>query len=112
MRIRRAFLAALAVTVALAVGAPAAGASPLPVAPFPVALAGAGYNAVAGPCGRPAAEGQGSTAGVNAQVCQGTGLSFTGPSVGQVATVIGPTIIGPAFVGTSIVSAGSGAVGY
>jgi hypothetical protein len=41
----------------------------------------------------------------------GSGLSFVGPSIGQIATVIGPTIIGPAVVGNSIVSAGNVAVG-
>jgi hypothetical protein len=39
----------------------------------------------------------------------GAGLSFTGPAIGQIATVIGPTIISPAVVGSPIVvSAGSG----
>jgi hypothetical protein len=36
----------------------------------------------------------------------GTGLSFVGPAVGQIATVIGPTIIGPAVIGNVVVSAG------
>jgi hypothetical protein len=112
MVIRRAFLASLAVTVAFVVGAPAAGASPFPVSTIPLGLPGAG-NAVAGPCGRPSgAEGQGSTGEVTNQQCLGAGLSFVGPSIGQIATVIGPTIIGPAVVGTSIQSAGNAAVGY
>jgi hypothetical protein len=109
MPIRRAFLISLAITVALVVDAPAAGASPFPDLTTPVALPG---GAAAGACGRPSVQGQGSVGGVNNQVCQGAGLSFTGPSVGLIATVIGPTIIGPAVVGTSIVSAGNGAVGY
>ena len=41
----------------------------------------------------------------------GTGLSFVGPAVGQIATVIGPTIIGPAVIGNVVVSAGNGAAG-
>jgi hypothetical protein len=41
----------------------------------------------------------------------GGGLSFIGPAVGQVASVIGPTIIGPVYIGTSIVSAGAAAGG-
>jgi hypothetical protein len=49
---------------------------------------------------------------VTNQQCLGAGLSFVGPSIGQIATVIGPTIIGPAVVGTSIQSAGNAAVGY
>jgi hypothetical protein len=112
MVVRWPFLASLAVTVAFVVGAPAAGASPFPVSTIPVALPGGGYNAVAGPCGRPTVDGQGSVGGVNDQVCQGAGLTFNGPSIGQIATVIGPTIIGPAVVGTSIQSAGNAAVGY
>jgi hypothetical protein len=44
-------------------------------------------------------------------VCQGTGLSFVGPAIGQIATVIGPTIIGPAVIGNVTVSAGSSSVG-
>jgi hypothetical protein len=111
MVVRWPFLASLAVTVAFVVGAPAAGASPFPGSTIPVALPG-GYNAVAGPCGRPTVDGQGSVGGVNDQVCQGAGLTFNGPSIGQIATVIGPTIIGPAVVGTSIQSAGNAAVGY
>jgi hypothetical protein len=41
----------------------------------------------------------------------GTGLSFVGPAVGQIAAVIGPTIIGPAVIGNVVVSAGNGAAG-
>jgi hypothetical protein len=44
------------------------------------------------------------------QHCLGAGLSFTGPAIGQIASVIGPTIISPTVVGASIVvSAGNGA---
>jgi hypothetical protein len=111
MPIRRAFIALLAVTVALAVGAPAAGASPLPAAEVALPIPAAD-NAVAGACGRPSVQGQSSVGGVNDQVCQGAGLTFNGPAIGEIATIIGPTIIGPALVGTSILSAGNVAVGY
>jgi hypothetical protein len=109
-RFRRAVLAPVAVTLALVAGAPAASASPFPAAGL--ALPGGGFDAVGGPCGRPSVQGQGSTAGVSNQVCQGAGLTFNGPSIGQIATVIGPTIIGPAVIGTSVISAGDVAVGY
>jgi hypothetical protein len=39
------------------------------------------------------------------------GLTFIGPSVGQVATVIGPTIMTPGFVGTIVQANGNVAVG-
>jgi hypothetical protein len=124
MPIRRAFLAAVAATAALVVSAPAAGASTFPGGTIPGLLGGAagaglafpggggGASAVAGPCGRPSAgELQGGSGTTQNQVCMGAGLSFVGPSVGQIATVIGPTIIGPAFVGASVVSAGNVAIG-
>jgi hypothetical protein len=69
-------------------------------------------GAVSGPCGRPTAgQGQGGNGTVSNQTCQGAGLTFIGPSIGQIATNIGPTIIGPAFVGSSIVSSGNVAIG-
>jgi hypothetical protein len=37
----------------------------------------------------------------------GAGPVFVGPSVGQIATVMGPIIIGPTFIGALGVSAGS-----
>ena len=45
------------------------------------------------------AEGQGGTGGTTAQACLGAGVSYVGPAIGQIATVIGPTIISPGFVG-------------
>jgi hypothetical protein len=57
-------------------------------------------------CARHTATGQGTTGTTEPQVCIGSGLSFIGPSVGQVATVIGPTTIGPAQV-NAVVSAGN-----
>jgi len=46
-----------------------------------------------GPTGIPG-DGQGRTGGTQDDLCQDQGIQFTGPSVGQVAAVIGPTIIG------------------
>jgi hypothetical protein len=123
MPMRRAFLALLAVTAALGLGAPAAGASTLPAWTAPAwtggtpATAGgfpgadAGFQAVA-PCGHATnGVGQSDVGGTQSQACLGSGLVFVGPAIGQVASVIGPTIIGPAVVGTSIASAGNAAVG-
>lgn len=57
-----------------------------------------------GPCAN--GDSAGAVGGSTNSVCQGSGLSFIAPSVGQVATVIGPTVIGPATIGNAIVSAG------
>jgi len=54
-------------------------------------------------------EGQGSTPGTEPQVCQGSGLSFIGPTVVS-TTQIAPTTIGPAQV-NSIEAGGNAAVG-
>jgi hypothetical protein len=121
MPTRRAFFAVTAATAALAVGAPVAGAATFPnwTAPSVISSGTAGLNlpgggdtaTAGGACGTPTGgEGQGGTGGTAAQACLGAGLSFIGPAIGQIATVIGPTIIGPAVVGTSIVSAGDAAV--
>jgi hypothetical protein len=63
---------------------------------------------VLGPCsGINGGDVQGPPGSSSNQVCIGAGLSFIGPAIGQIATVIGPTIIGPAFVGSINVSAGN-----
>jgi hypothetical protein len=123
MPIRRVSFAALIATGALIVGAPAARASTFPAGTIPVGVSGiaggvtlpvGGNGALAsGLCGgtSTAGQGQGGTGGATSQHCLGAGLSFTGPAIGQIATVIGPTIISPAVVGTAIVvSGGNGAV--
>jgi hypothetical protein len=105
MVFRKAPLALLAIGAALAVGAPtAAGQTPAPGFAFPgpaAALTGQQCGSNMGQIG------QASTAGTNA--CAGPGLTFIGPAIGQVASVIGPTIIGPVQVGTLIVSGGAAA---
>jgi hypothetical protein len=110
---------ALAATATFAVGAPAAGASIAPSGQFALPTAFAPYPAapipatgVPGACGNAVVgEAQGRTGGNDIEACVGAGLSFVGPSIGQIATVIGPTTISPAVVGGSIVSAGNVAVG-
>ena len=86
----------------------------LAVVTFAICVPAASAEALIGPnapCSTDSNEQQGATAGTANSVCQGSGLSFIGPSVGQVATVMGPTIIGPADVGTVVVSAGDVAAG-
>jgi hypothetical protein len=99
----------LGVAGVLAVGGSAIGAGPaaaagLPVRPDLLALDGLPGGADA--CSSHTAEQQGATAGTESKVCQGGGLVFVGPAVGQVATVMGPTVIGPAQV-SAVVSAGN-----
>ena len=114
MLMRRTPLAAALATAALAVGAPAAGATTWPafsaVSSIPTGGLSLPANA-AGPCATISNEPQGSIGGTEASVCQGSGLSFVGPAVGQVATVMGPTIISPGFAGTVIVTGGNVAIG-
>jgi hypothetical protein len=127
--IRRALTPALAATIALGVAVPAASASALPTPYSSIAnrlfpsqalpwFAGGslvpptGITSSSGPCGTSTGvEGQGATGGTTAQICAGAGLTFVGPAIGQIATVIGPTIIGPAVIGNIVVSAGNASAG-
>jgi hypothetical protein len=77
-----------------------------------VPVAGASASLDNGPCATgDTPSQQGATGGTTNSICQGGGVVFVGPSVGQVATVIGPTVIGPATIGNAIVSAGDVAAG-
>lgn len=78
-----------------------------------VPVASASASLANGPCATgDTPEQQGQVGGNTNSVCQGSGgLSYIGPSVGQIATVIGPTVIGPATIGNAIVSAGDVAAG-
>jgi hypothetical protein len=115
MPIRSTVVCALVASAALAAGAPAAGAStPFTLPAFAVPAGAVLPTAAGNPVGQQGAcgtatgpQGQARTGGTTNPVCVGAGLSFVGPAIGQIATVIGPTIIGPAVVGTSIVSAGA-----
>jgi hypothetical protein len=107
---RTPLLAALAVPIALALGAPAAGAATLPklnLSPTGVSGFGAGYTFPVGKsCGSiVGVEGQGPSGGIDSTVC-GYGLTFVGPLV-SVTNVIGPTIISPGFAGTVVVAGGN-----
>ena len=126
---RNAGFAALAVTAALVAVPSAAGAYTLPTLPswsppalttptwaLPAGLTGgavsvpnSGNNAGAtGACDPVVSGGQGPAGNAESLVCQGAGLTFVAPSIGQIASVIGPTIISPAVVGNQIItSAGS-----
>jgi hypothetical protein len=56
-------------------------------------------------CGVNAPAGVGTAGGTTGESC-GAVLSFVGPAIGQVATVIGPTIIGGVVLAPISVSAG------
>jgi hypothetical protein len=111
MPISKRLAVTLGVTGVLAIGGSVASAcaaitSSLTVRPD---LAPAGLLAFDGgaeACARHTVTGQGTTGTTEPQVCIGSGVSFIAPSVGQVATVIGPTTIGPAQV-NAVVSAGN-----
>ena len=90
----KALLAVLAVAGLLA-ALPQGAAAQLP-------LPGVDNGLGASPCGTGVAAGMGSP--TSPAVCAG-GLSFVGPTTGQIASVIGPTIISPAVVGNTIVIA-------
>lgn len=116
MSIPRTLAATLAATAALGIGAATASADILPAYGGP-GVGGVGSGAPSatgsqgafGPCATAfGPNGQGAVAGTVSSVCQGAGLSFIGPAIGQVSSVIGPTIIGPAAIGNVVVSAGNG----
>jgi hypothetical protein len=115
-------------TGALALAAPVSGASaavlptalPFPTAglPIPAALPvgglgglgginalGGSTNGTAGCVGTNRPSVGGNNGSTSAQTC-GAVLSFSGPQIGQIAAVIGPTIIG-SQVAQVVVSAGS-----
>ena len=99
-----------AALVAVAVGAPVSGANAaiLPGLPGGVAQGGQA-NAPSGCVGSNAPSGVGDAGATVNQIC-GANLVFVGPSVGQVATAIGPTIIGSVVVAPITVSPGPVAV--
>jgi hypothetical protein len=102
----RRLLALSAAIAALAVAAPVSGAR----AAFPPPIAQGGQaNAPSGCVGANAPSGVGDAGATTNQIC-GAVLVFVGPSVGQVATAIGPTIIGSTVLAPITVSPGPVAV--
>jgi hypothetical protein len=94
----------------LAVAAPVPGAM---AAPAPIGFGGVGQggqaNAPALCVGANAPSGVGDAGATSNQIC-GAGLVFVGPSVGQIATAVGPTIIGSTVVAPITVSPGPVAI--
>jgi hypothetical protein len=101
----------LAAAAALATAAPEAGAYTFPslAGDPPVGTIATGATSCGSATGQVE---QGSFGITSAQLCNPGGLTFIGPAIGQIASVIGPTIISPAVVGNAIVvSAGNGRAG-
>ena len=114
MHTRKRLAVRLGVTGVLAIGGSMASACATITASLPARpdLAPPGLLALNDPsgaeaCTRHTNEGQGGTPGTEPQVCQGSGLSFIGPTSVS-TTQIGPTTIGPAQV-NSIVAGGNAA---
>jgi hypothetical protein len=95
-----------AAIAAVAVAAPVSGARAEVV---PGGFAQGGQVAPAGCVGSNAPSGIGDAGASSNQIC-GAVLVFVGPSIGQVATSIGPTIIGSTVAAPITVSAGPVAV--
>jgi hypothetical protein len=103
----RRLLALPAATVALAVAAPVSSAMAA-VVPGGVAQGGQA-NGPSGCVDANAPSGVGDAGATVNQIC-GVALAFVGPSIGQVATAIGPTIIGSTVLAPVTVSSGAVAV--
>lgn len=106
--LRRRLLAVALATGALALAAPISGASAEIVPPvgFPILPSGGaaiGGNQIgsAGCVGTNRPSFGGNAGSTSAQTC-GALLSFTGPQIGQISAVIGPTIIGPALAQVNV----------
>jgi hypothetical protein len=95
----RSLLAVAAATNALALAGPVSGAGaqlPVPVLPgVPVTGIGVGGNQIgdAGCVGTNRPSVGGNAGSTSSQTC-GALLAFSGPQIGQISSVIGPTIIG------------------
>ena len=109
---RRRLLAVMVATGAAALAAPVSGASaaifpPVDVPLAPIGGIGIGGNQIgsAGCVGTNRPSVGGDNGSTSAQTC-GALLSFSGPQIGQISSVIGPTIIGSPFAVVNV-SAGS-----
>jgi hypothetical protein len=108
--IRKRIVAAASIAGVLAVAAPVSSAS---AAVFPLAgglptVSAIGGNQIgtAGCVGTNRPSFGGNAGSTSNQTC-GALLSFNGPSIGQIASVIGPTVIGASVLAPVTVSAGS-----
>jgi hypothetical protein len=94
---RRRLPAAAVATVALALAGPVSGASAQLPGGFPLSPGGAaiGGNQIgtAGCVGTNRPSFGGNAGSTSAQTC-GAVLAFTGPQIGQISSVVGPTLIG------------------
>lgn len=109
--IRRRLLVMVVATGAVALAAPVSGASAeipqvgLPVLPLGGAAIGGNQIGTAGCVGTNRPSFGGNNGSTSAQSC-GAVLSFQGPQIGQIASVVGPTIIGSPLAQVNV-SAGS-----
>jgi hypothetical protein len=100
--IRGRLLALVVATGAMALAAPISGASAqVPVGGFPfpgtdIAAIGGNQIGSAGCVGTNRPSVGGNNGSTSAQTC-GALLAFTGPQIGQISSVVGPTIIGSPF---------------
>ena len=101
-------LAVVVATGAAALAAPVSGASAqippvaLPLAPGGVGSAiGGNQIGTAGCVGTNRPSFGGNNGSTSAQTC-GAALAFTGPQIGQISSVVGPTIIGSPFTDVTV----------
>jgi hypothetical protein len=107
----RRLLALSAAMAALAVAAPVSGARAalVPIG-LPGGIAQGGQaNGPSGCVGSNAPSGVGDAGATVNQIC-GVSLAFVGPSVGQIATAMGPTIIGSTILAPITVTPGPVAI--
>ena len=90
---RAAVVTAIASIAVIGIATPSANAQAIPAIPVPATPC----TYIQVPIGP--ADGNPGTSPI--QVCQGAGLSFVGPMIGQLGSVVGPVTIGPAVVGSA-----------
>ena len=108
---RIAAIATIAGVFAAAAPVAGAGAAVFPLVPLPgVAAIGGNQIGTAGCVGTNRPSFGGNNGSTSNQTC-GAVLSFNGPSIGQISSIIGPTLIGAQVLAPITVSAGSPVVG-
>jgi hypothetical protein len=111
MRKRIAAVATIAGVFAAAAPVSGAGAAVFPLAGLPsVAAIGGNQIGTAGCVGTNRPSFGGNNGSTSNQTC-GAVLSFNGPSIGQISSIVGPTVIGSQVLSPITVSAGSPVVG-